>query len=313
MKSREHYDDVFRTLGRVELQAGADLETLELPNLFAGGGRENRWLGFYTEEGLRLALERYGLWDDLAELGYHECRLETRCDDPDEHLLRIWCEIPLIEKVPLIELVVRREVLRPRAELAENMPDGIVGVLNVEWLQLQRPDAPFTRDRPPLPGQKYPGLGLGREILELLRQACKRIGLEGLVTVPSYFHNAYLYVPDFSYVDPREQGIFLAMCRDVIPESQGSFAAASWAVTLGMVTEEGSEEPFEWFHDVMLAPVSERLRLYAAANWYQREVAAALSRHGFHVFGKALEQELEARGISPLDTELVATWIDERV
>ena len=114
MRSREEYDDVFRTLSRVELQSGADLEALDLPNLFAGGGTENRWLGFYTEEGLRLALERYGLWDDLAELGYGRCRLETRCDDPEEHLLRVWCEVPSLKVAPLIELVVRRLSRRPR-------------------------------------------------------------------------------------------------------------------------------------------------------------------------------------------------------
>ena len=316
MALRDDYDQVFRSLSRVDLQVGAQCgDKLDFPDLFGDGDR-GLWLGFYTDDGLRNALGRYGLWDDFAEVGYRRVRLETRCDDPDEHMLRVWSEDPPITDAPLLELVARRSFLIPREDLATRFDGDSIGagVLDVEWLQLQRPDVDFTKDRPPLPGQQHPGLGLGRQILELLRLASKRIGLEGLVTVPSYFHNAYLYVSEFSYVDPREQGLFLALCRDVLPQAFGSVSAASWALTLGMVVaEDQPDQPFDWFHDVMLAPISERLHRYVRSDQYRREVAQGLSSRSFRVFEKALARELQAHGIRPLDNERVREWIAARV
>lgn len=314
MTLRDEYDSVFHSLSRAELQTGdAGLDDLVLPDLF-GGVPDGKWLGYYTHEGLRLGLAKYGLWDAFAELGYREVRLETRCEDPDEHLLRIWSEDPLIDEAPLLELVARRDVLRFTGELLERVDREHYGVLGIEWLALQRPDGEFTESRPPLPGQQYPGLGLGREILELLRQAAKRLGLEALVTVPSYFHNAYFYDVEFQYVDPVEQGIFRGLCRDVVPGAFESVAAASWAITLGMVVEEeNDDEPFQWFHDAMLAPISDRLTRYMKAGQYQEDMRASLAAHDFRVLERVLDRQLETRGIRPLDRERIAEWIGERV
>ena len=306
MSLRGDYDQIFRSLSRVELQTGTP--ELELPDLF-GPSRDGRWLGFYTAEGLRLALERYGFFADLAEVGYTETNVELRCDDPDEHLLRIWSDDPALDDAPLLELVARRDILVPNGELESRLGRSSIGVLNIEWLQLQRPDGDFDDTRPPLPGQRYPGLGLGREILELLRQAAKRLGLEALVTVPSYFHNAYFYSLEFQYLDPREQGLFLALCRDVLPSALGSVAAASWAIVERMVVEH--DEPFEWFHDVMFAPISDGLVAYASAEAYHAESGAALRERAFEVFEAPMRRHLEARGIMPLDRQKIATWIDE--
>lgn len=310
MSLRDDYDTVFHSLSRVDLQRGG-AEELDVPNLF-GGLDEQRWLGYYTEDGLDFALGRYGLWDEFARAGYRNTRLEIRCDDPDEHMLRIWSEDPAIE-VPLLELVARRDILRPTDELRGRLGEEFIGVLNIEWLQLQRPDGEFTDERPPLPGQQFPGLGLGRQILELLRLAAKRLGLEALTTVPSYFHNAFFYNVEFRYVDPREQGVFLALCRDVLPMTLGSVAAASWAITFGMVVHEPDHQPFQWFHDVMLAPLTDRLDAYLRADTYQEEVAEALASRGFHVFERALLRDLDTRGIMPLDRHKIEAWIGERV
>jgi hypothetical protein len=40
--------------------------------------------------------------------------------------------------------------------------------LAVRWLALQDPRGRFTPERPRLPGQRYPGLGLGKRLYERL-------------------------------------------------------------------------------------------------------------------------------------------------
>lgn len=303
------FERVYESLSRVELQRGAmGLDSLELQDLFKPG--EGLWLGFYTAKGLEHAFAEYGFFDDLARQGFDSVRVETSTDDPDEHLLRIWSTEESID-VPLLELVARRDLLRPRGELAGEFGDPVIPVLTIEWLQMQNPKASFTPERPPLPGQRHPGLGVGAQVLQLLRNSCRRLGLEALVTVPAYFHNAVFYSEAFAYFDPDVQGSYLALVRDVIPQCGASIAAASWALKWQMVTlENDGDGAFEWVHDAMVAPVSDRLVEFFASDLFQREVNEALSRDHFRVLKDVLARQLEVRGIRPFERERIEEWID---
>lgn len=303
------FDRVFESLSRVELQRGAgSLESMELQDLFKPG--EGLFLGFYTEDGLRHAFEEYGFISDIVAAGFDEVRVEIVTDDPDEHMLRIWAREDV--GAPLVELVARRDILRPTLELADVFGDPVIPVLTIEWLQMQNPRAEFSATRPPLPGQRYPGLGVGVQVLQLLRNACRRLGLEALVTVPAYFHNAMFYSEAFAYFDPSYQGRFLAMTRDILPQAFASVAAASWALQWKMVVRsDKDDEPVEWFHDAMVSPVSERLQSFFDSRLFQREVNDSLTRASYRVLEDVLRDQLCVRGIQPFDAEAVESWISE--
>ncbi len=306
---RDRYQQIYSSLTRADLQKGSEglAELSAGPDLF--GYDSDLWLGFYTKEGLRTALEKYGFLVDLADLGFSDFRLETRTDNPDQHLLRIFAEQPSC-KEPLTELVVRRDFLRPYSELADYLTDSHIPVLTVDWLLLQDPRAKFTAQRPPLPGQRYPGLGVGAQVLELLRNACLRLNLAGLVTVPSYFHNALFYSAEFRYFDPFWQGAFLAACRDVMPAVENFVPAASWALHWKMVKNRNEpDRPFSWFHQLMLIPVSELLEDYLDGRWYKQQVQKSLTRHDFEIFKDPLRRNLASRGIHPFDQEKIDEWI----
>lgn len=307
---RERYQEIYDLLTRVELQKGSQgLDELSAaPDLF--GYDTDLWLGFYTREGLEMAFERYGFLTDLHRLGFEDFRLETKTDDPDEHMLRLWSVRPEVDE-PLIELVVRRNFLRATDELAERVEHEFIPVLSVEWLMLQNPVAPFSPRRPPLPGQHHPGLGVGSQVLEMLRNVCLRLKLGGITTVPSYFHNAVFYSNEFRHFDPHCQGAFLAMCRDVIPRTGGSVAAASWALNWKMVRNllNEDEDPYPWFQELMVMPLAEPLQRYFSAREYQRDVQHSLTHHSFEVYESALRQTLEAKGIMPLKPERVRQWV----
>lgn len=304
----QEFEPVFETLSRVQLQRGSgSLESLELQDLFRPG--EGLFLGFYTEEGLYHAFEKYGFLADIKEAGYESLRIEIITDDPDEHMLRIWGDAG---DEPLLELVARRDVLRPTSELAEAFGDPVIPVLTIEWIQMQNPLAHFSATRPPLPGQKLPGLGVGVQVLQLLRNACRRLGLEALVTVPAYFHNAVFYSEAFAYFDPAYQGRFLAMSRDILPQAFASVGAASWALQWNMVVRSDlDDEPCEWFHDAMVSPTSERLKAYFESQLFQREVNDALTQASYRVLAPVLAEQLEMRGIFPFDQDRIDEWIDE--
>lgn len=300
---RERYQQVYSSLTRADLQKGSEglAELSAGPDLF--GYDSDLWLGFYTHEGVRTALEKYGFNSDLEALGFDETRVEIKTNNPDQHLLRVWSEKPSCDE-PLVELVVRRDFLRPYSELADQLTDSHIPVLTVDWLLLQNPTAGFTEERPPLPGQEYPGLGVGAQVLELLRNVCLRLKLAGLATVPSHFHNALFYSAEFRHFDPHWQGAFLALCRDLMPAVRNSVTAASWGLHWKMIKNRNDPDtPFGWFQQLMIAPISELLSDYFASHWYQRQVQKSLTEHDFEVFDRALERNLATRGLEPFDRD----------
>lgn len=296
---RDKFARVFDSLSRLELQDGAHgLEEIGLEDLFGRG--DEKWLGFYTAEGIRTALDRYGLFADLAQMGFEVAEIEVRTDDPDEHTLRIFSRTPAIHD-PLLELVVRRGTLEPTGELRSRVKSQYINLLQIEWLLLQNPSQAFGDRRPPLPGQEHPGLGIGKQVLEILRNTAKRLKLDGLVTVPSYFHNSFFYSEEFYYFDPSVQGLFLAACRDVLPQTQSNVGAASWAFLWNLVREDGNPEPFPWFHAAQICPVSDLLVEYFDDADFDREVANGLSKVEFVVDREALREKLFEAGIDPFD------------
>ena len=307
---RDRYEQIYGELTRADLQKGSQgLDELSLgPDLF--GHDPDRWLGFYTLEGLQIALEEYGLIDDLKHLGVRDTEITIRTSDPDEQLFRLHCKDPPVE-APLVELLVRRDFLRPHSPLADRIDASPLPVLTVTWLMLQNPCAPFTARRPPLPGQQHPGLGVGAQVLEMLRNICHRLDLAAIVTVPSYFHNALFYSEEFFHFDPFLQGSFSALCRDLIPKLKNDVTAVSWAVHWKLVKNRAEDDaPFRWFHDLMVSPVSEDLVDYFTDRAYRRDVQRALTRHSFDVDRDALDEKLRRCGLRPFDPEKIATWLD---
>src|SRR5207302_1753388 len=159
-------------------------------------------LGFYSAEGLELALARYGLLGGLGRLGYGPFRVSVanaaigdraqlfgRGEDGAEHLL--------------IECVLEKR------EVAGEP------VLYVHWLTLRHPLAQFSALRPRLPDQEVPGLGLAREMAALFTRMAERLELSGVAFRPAGFHTAYAGRGQLRFVDPARQGRFEALVRDL--------------------------------------------------------------------------------------------------
>lgn len=229
-----------RALGAEPELSAEDLEEA----LGLARSRGTRLLGYYTPQGIEYALFRYGVLGHLARLGYRDFRvaLDTvdvgdRCrvygrdggDDGNggnggnggEHLL--------------MECVLTRERIAGE------------DVLYVQWLTLRDPRAPFSPERPRLPGQEVPGLGLAREAGELFGRIGRRLGLAGVAWRPMHFHTAYTARYEFRFVDPARQGRFEALLRDT---AHLPLAEVTRAIAEGRVRMNG--EPYAWEPDVML-------------------------------------------------------------
>lgn len=316
---RRHYEQTYQSLSRVELQRGIQsLDDLELNQLFDYDS--DLWLGFYTEEGLRLALKRYGLGDDIHNRGFTDFQIELSMEDPDEQMLRVWSRNPACEE-PLLELVVSRAILHFKEDAQPlNAALPFARVLNIQWLLMQNPLGSFGPERLPLPGQAYPGLGLGEQVLELLKNSCRRLNLDGLMTVPAHFHNAVIYGQTFHYIDPTFEGKLRALQRNLArfvknapPSAQ--LSTLSWAVHWKMVFERQRRKklPFEWFHEAMVYPISDEFKAYFNAKSYLNEMKAARKSHRFELFKTPMERALASSGMVPWQGERAQEWVKQNL
>jgi acetoin utilization deacetylase AcuC-like enzyme len=213
-------------LGGSEVQMDDVARDLGLP-----AGERKLWLGFYSKEGIEHALHRYGMLDELQRLGYGPFGVEINDQGVGQSARLI--DSPSGEV--LIEVVLERKTVAG-AEM-----------LYVHWLTLRHPRARFSAQRPPLPGQDVPGLGLSREVTELLARIARRLGLEGLALRPASYHLAYAGRESLRFRDPARQGQFEALAEALhgLP-----LAEATKAVMEGRVRLNGA--PYVWQTEEMV-------------------------------------------------------------
>lgn len=160
-----------------------------------------RFLDFYTPSGIELALERLGYLERLRQLGYDRPTVAFDLANPSGHTLRIFGNPDRRELLVELRCAIDRSTL-PGFRL-----------LRVEWLLLQNPRGHFTADRPALPGQSHPGLGMLRETIAALVLVCDRLKLDGIVVVASRYHPATAAQGTLRCLDPDDESLLNSLRR----------------------------------------------------------------------------------------------------
>ncbi len=235
-----------------------------------------RFLGRLDSTALRRELDDAGVLSALEARGYPDP--EIRIDEHEgEHRVVV---APCEGGESLIELRMAEGGLPVNDPALRDQGIEVLSVLSVHWLSLQDPRDVFTAERPPLPGQRHPGLRLGRQLYLRVIGWAAAWGKDALLNYPEYFHNARFYAPPFSFLSPAEQGRFEALCRDL---AALPVAEASGAVEAGRVVDDSTGEPVEWAPGEMIAPVTEPVRRYLAGAAYRDAAAATRDAHRFRV------------------------------
>ncbi len=238
----------------------------DLAGAIGGPRPPRRLLGFYSAQGLELTMERTGLLERIRNLGFLHPTLELDLDNPAGDTARLYGDRR------------RRELLiETRLRIDRRTLPGFA-MLRIEWLLLQNPRGQFTPERPQLPGQTYPGLGMLQDLIALFVLACDRLQLDGLLFVPSHYHVAVHGRKTMRFLSPAGEGLYRALEAAL----QGlSLAAAAEAVAAGRVRDATTGTPFVWQPTPMVFPVSERLREEVTGEEYERAAGAEAGRHRF--------------------------------
>jgi acetoin utilization deacetylase AcuC-like enzyme len=260
-------------------EAGTDDLGLTLEDLFPGlaSATEPRLLGYYSRQGLELALERQGFLGRLRSKGFARPTCELDLADPGRQVVKIFGG-PDRREV-LVELVCHRD--------RRSIPGH--ELLSIDWLLLQNPRERFgaaprgeptaaAAARPRLPGQDHPGLGLFDEMNALLIVACERVGLSGLVVTPSQYHLAVQWQKRLRFLDPRA-GARLRAMREAMHGL--GLADSARALAAGRLVDALSGEPCSYEPAPMVLPVSDELKAELDPEAYLRALDEAADRFRF--------------------------------
>ncbi len=269
-KVPKRYWRIARRLSVAELQKLDDSDSfLSEKDLFEvniGQRSEGLFLGYYSKKGIQTALERYEITKELAEKGFKNLIFEIDTSDPYIHRLAIYDRQKIANRL-LIEAVLRKKMIEIEMPFRTHLNGKVFETLAIEWLCMQNPDQKFSKERPRLPGQQFPGLGMASRAVEILIITAWRLNLAGLLNTPDHFHNAYLYSRIFYYLDPVVQARFKALCRDL---KQYSVHEISWAIEWGAVIDEKTGHPMEWIIGEQIVPLFKDLKkLFESKDYHQ--------------------------------------------
>jgi len=192
---------------------------------------------------------------DLVYHGLHAYQEMARLADPEsrENMLRNHTYTGLHD-ISMEEAAQLRDFLHKHFEKP-------VLVTHIDWICLQNPRIPFQDNRPPLPGQKYPGLRAAKKVMVLLEKTAQRRQRDALSNTPDQFFNAFIYqARGWRYVNPAFEGFFSAVVSDLTSNLVTlGLAPVAWAFFLGHVSRRTDPNDPSKTERVAWNPMEEQL------------------------------------------------------
>ncbi|MCP4504621.1 MAG: hypothetical protein GY822_32355 [Deltaproteobacteria bacterium] len=281
------------------------------------GGRPNadHFLDFYSDPGLRHAFAAYGVHDALVKRGFAEYHFKITRSDAFHHRLEILIgdddddddETPYSER-QVMDLRIHLTALNPTS--FEQAPEfsHALPVMVVEWLTMQNPKLRFTSERPRLPGQRFPGTGMGRVVHSLLLIMAERLRRHAVIQVPEHHHLARLYHrAGYRFASEKKEMELLSVNKSL---SHLPFAVAAWAVERGFVFQreqpEGPRQPFEYRPQEMALALSREMKhaLVPSKGFFQAFLSRS-PRASFEVDFPGLRQSLFEHPVAGLEASVL--------
>lgn len=229
------------------------------------------FLNTFTEGEIRDAIEASGILAGCRDSGYEDLELFLDASNAFRHVLRI-------HPTGKADLLLAEFALRVGSFHLPDVVHEPEVMLVAEWVLLQSPEKQFTASRPALPGQKHPGLGMGRAVVDFFLLLARGLRAAGIIEHPEFYHAAVMYSRTFRFLHPAAEGAFLALRRDL---AELTFADAAWAVHRGLVRE--GRRTVRWIPEEQVMPLSEELKAYFSSDRYSAAVAAAREARSFRL------------------------------
>ncbi len=257
---------------------GQGLGMNDLVSQIEGHAGSTLFLGVHTPEETLERLSACGILDRLEAMDFRPL-LRIDSMTPDGQSVRVYDGAPEPGRL-LLELKLRVTEITPALRLATEVPLRPLRMLRLEWGLLQNPRGAFTPERPRLPDQAHPGLGLSSVTMKFLDDLARDQRCDGLLSFPQHYHNAMIYGRLYVYFHPARQGWHEAMARDL---RERTLAERSFAIDAGCLVAEPGGKPFAWEASEMVRPLSRRLSEIVRSRFWRREARGAQKSRRFRI------------------------------
>ena len=252
------------------------------------------FLGKYTMAAIQAVLEKKNFIKDAKKKNLWPITFALDSSEfPPLQRLQIFHKEKKQENV-IVDLKIRETIFRAKDRLAEATSHSAFSLLFLEWLTLQNPLLEFTPERPALPGQQYPGLKLGKKILDIFAYVAWINNSDGILAFPCYFHNALLFMRVFRFLRPEKRGEVLAIrkafSRDI------PFHRLAWVVHLNCL-RDGEGRVYEWKAEEQIYPMNKSLKHYFYSREYREKVREVGQSMRFTVDWELFEKKM-AEGLA---------------
>ncbi|HEY6096512.1 MAG TPA: hypothetical protein VIU83_00550 [Candidatus Deferrimicrobium sp.] len=244
-----------------------------------GENPENRLFGRYGPGEIRDLLGASGLLAGLSERGYPDPVLRLSCADPSDQRICLYAGEETRDRL-LLEARLQLAPFHPRRPIGPFTKETSFRMLVINWLVLSSPDGTFTVDRPRLPGQEKPGLGLLNPTFALLKSLARELSVDGVLDVPDHYHTALFYSRAFRYLAPEVEGKFLAIARDL---SGVPLTLASDAIREGCLVDRETGASIAWPTAEQVLALRGPLSRFLRSPSYREARNRALADHRFVV------------------------------
>ena len=247
-----------------------------------------KFLGSYSIEQIKHTFAKLGLFDELKKRGFDNFIVRLNTSDPFKHRVAVYFDSVKKDKL-LGEFVSRVHYLEVNTPEVPKFNNRTIKTLYIEWLMLQNPLGEFTVEKPQLPGQRYPGLGLGHEVFSLIAKTAQRLDCQAILNVPDQYHNATLYAKNFLYLNPYNEGLLQALSRDL--SGKWKIGEISKAFDRKCLIKTETNKPFEWFTGKQLTPLNRNLYEYFKTDYYVNLKRKAMEENHVTIDEKAWDDQ----------------------
>jgi len=271
----------------MDLSLSAD----EVMDQLDGEKSSSLFLGHYTEKQVADAMEATDILPRLRKKGFTDLIFRIGAKDRFEHQLLIYYDREDREHL-LGQILIKEGVFRPKTRFVSEIPLERLEMLFIGWILMQDPLGIFTPERQRLPGQTYPGLGVGHQVVDLILRACKRLEKDGVLNFPEFYHNAFFYSELFFFYNPGKQGEIMALWRDL---GHLGIVRLSFAVYFECVRDLARDHGYEWLPEEQVLPVRGVILDYFDSREYWDAARESFERCRFGIDEKKLEACMRER------------------
>lgn len=237
------------------------------------------YLGVFTRKEVERFLKKSHVLQRIYEKGFTNILLDINTDDPHKHILRIYFD-KRDKSHLLVEIILSESIFKPKIKYLTSFKYDSYNMMVIEWLILQNPLSVFTKQRPQLPDQQYPGLGIARDVAQMLINVANYLKKDGILNFPQYYHNAVIYSEMFKFYNPYMQGILKALERSF---AKYNLSDASFAVSMDCVKNLKDGDTFKWKAEELILPLSKNLKQYFQSKEYETIFTNTMNEYSFEI------------------------------